>query len=40
MAAQDSRSLTLLGDYLESEARNKPELKEQLTELNQTAQKK
>ena len=36
----DSRSLTLIGDYLESEIRSKPELKEQLQEINGYVQKK
>jgi 26S proteasome regulatory subunit N9 len=36
----DSRSITLVGDWLESEIRNKPELKDSLTELNNGIQKK
>jgi len=36
----DSRSLTLVGDFLEEQARSNPELKEQYTELNAAVQKK
>ena len=39
-ASSDSRSITLIGDYLEQEARTKPELKDQYTELNAAVQKK
>lgn len=40
MSSSDSRSLTLIGDYLEIESRSKSELKEILTELNGNVQKK
>lgn len=40
MSSGDSRSLTLVGDWLESEARTKPELKDAFTELNGIVQKK
>lgn len=36
----DSRSATLIGDYLDQEARNKPEARDQLLDLNAAVQKK
>jgi 26S proteasome regulatory subunit N9 len=39
-ASSDSRTITLIGDYLESEGRTKPELRDAYTQLNAAVQKK